>query len=74
MFGLHNWPGLPVGQMAIMPGPVMAGTCSLEILIRGHGCHAAMPHQGIDTILVGTQIVQALQTVISRNLHPATQA
>jgi hippurate hydrolase len=70
VFGLHNWPGLPVGQMAIMPGPVMAGTCGLEILIRGHGCHAAMPHQGVDTILVGTQIIQALQTVVSRNLHP----
>lgn len=70
VFGLHNWPGLPVGQMAIMPGPVMAGTCGLEILIRGHGCHAAMPHQGVDTILVGTEIIQALQTVVSRNLHP----
>ncbi len=70
VFGLHNWPGLPVGQMAIMPGPVMAGTCGLEILIRGHGCHAAMPHQGVDTILVGTQVIQALQSVISRNLHP----
>ncbi len=70
VFGLHNWPGLPVGQMAIMPGPVMAGTCGLEILIRGHGCHAAMPHQGVDTILVGTQIIQALQTVVARNLHP----
>lgn len=70
VFGLHNWPGLPVGQMAIMSGPVMAGTCGLEILIRGHGCHAAMPHQGVDTILVGTEIIQALQTVVSRNLHP----
>lgn len=70
VFGLHNWPGLPVGTMAIMPGPVMAGTCGLEILIRGHGCHAAMPHQGVDTILVGTQVTQALQSVVSRNLHP----
>lgn len=74
VFGLHNWPGLPVGQMAIMPGPVMAGTCGLEILVRGHGCHAAMPHQGVDTILVGTAVVQALQSVVSRNLHPCEAA
>ena len=65
VFGLHNWPGLPVGQMAIMPGPVMAGTC---------GCHAAMPHQGVDTILVGAQVLQALQSVVSRNLHPCEAA
>lgn len=70
VFGLHNWPGLPAGSMAIMSGPVMAGTCGLEITIRGHGCHAAMPHQGIDSILVGAQITQALQGIISRNLHP----
>jgi amidohydrolase len=51
VFGLHNWPGIPVGEMAVMPGPVMAGTCTFEIAVRGHGCHAAMPHQGIDTLV-----------------------
>lgn len=70
VFGLHNWPGLPVGTMAIMPGPVMAGTCAVEIIVRGHGCHAAMPNQGVDSILVGAQVVQALQSIVSRNLHP----
>lgn len=70
VYGLHNWPGIPVGEMAVMPGPVMAGTCAFEVSVRGHGCHAAMPHQGVDTIVVASQLVQALQTVVARNLHP----
>ena len=74
VFGMHNWPGIPVGQMAVMPGPVMAGTCAFEIRVRGHGCHAAMPHQGIDSIVTGSQLVQALQTVVSRTLHPCDAA
>ncbi len=74
VFGMHNWPGIPVGQMAVMPGPVMAGTCAFEISVRGHGCHAAMPHQGIDSIVAGAQLVQALQTVVSRTLHPCDAA
>ena len=74
VFGLHNWPGIPLGQMAVMPGPVMAGTCAFEITIRGHGCHAAMPHQGVDAIVAGSQLVQALQTVVSRTLHPCESA
>jgi hippurate hydrolase len=74
VFGLHNWPGIPAGEMAVMPGPVMAGTCGLEIVVRGHGCHAAMPHQGVDSIVVGAQLVQALQTVVSRTLHPCDSA
>ncbi|MEY2631675.1 MAG: hypothetical protein RIR00_329 [Pseudomonadota bacterium] len=74
VFGLHNWPGIPVGQMAAMPGPVMAGTCGFEILVRGHGCHAAMPHQGVDAIVAASQLVQSLQTVVSRNLHPCESA
>ena len=74
VFGLHNWPGIPVGQMMAMPGPVMAGTCAFEITVRGHGCHAAMPHQGIDAIVTGSQLVQALQTVVSRTLHPCESA
>ena len=74
VFGLHNWPGIPVGQMMVMPGPVMAGTCGFEIVVRGHGCHAAMPHQGIDPIVTAAQLVQALQTVVSRTLHPCDAA
>lgn len=74
VFGLHNWPGIPVGEMMAMPGPVMAGTCAFEITVRGHGCHAAMPHQGVDSIVAGAQLVQALQTVTSRTLHPCESA
>ncbi len=74
VFGMHNWPGIPVGEMAIMPGPVMAGTCSFEISVLGHGCHAAMPHQGVDTLVVASQLVLALQTIVARNLHPCEAA
>jgi hippurate hydrolase len=74
VFGLHNWPGIPVGEMAVRPGPVMAGTCTFEISVRGHGCHAAMPHQGVDTLVVSSQLVLALQTVVARNLHPCESA
>ena len=74
VYGLHNWPGIPVGEMAVVPGPVMAGTCAFEISVRGHGCHAAMPQQGIDTIVAASQLVQALQTVVARNLHPCEAA
>lgn len=74
VYGLHNWPGIPVGEMAIMPGPVMAGTCTFEVTVVGQGCHAAMPHQGIDTIVAASHLVQALQTVVSRNLHPCESA
>ena len=74
VYGLHNWPGIPVGEMAVMPGPVMAGTCALEIAVRGQGCHAAMPHQGVDTLVAASQLVLALQTVVARNLHPCDSA
>ena len=74
VFGLHNWPGIPVGEMAVMAGPVMAGTCSFEIAVRGQGCHAAMPHQGVDTLVATSQLVLALQTVVARNLHPCESA
>jgi amidohydrolase len=74
VFGLHNWPGIPVGEMAVMPGPVMAGTCAFEIWVRGQGCHAAMPHQGVDTLVVSSQLVLALQTVVARNVHPCESA
>ena len=74
VFGLHNWPGIPAGEMAVMPGPVMAGTCAFKITVSGHGCHAAMPNQGVDTLVVASQLVLALQTVVSRNVHPCEAA
>ena len=70
VFGLHNWPGIPVGEIAAMPGPVMAGTCAFEICVRGQGCHAAMPNQGVDTLVATSHLVLALQTVVSRNIDP----
>jgi len=74
VFSLHNWPGLPVGEMAVMPGPVMAGTSDLEITISGHGCHAAMPQQGVDPLVAASHLVLALQTVVSRNVDPCEAA
>ncbi|HMW64312.1 M20 aminoacylase family protein [Accumulibacter sp.] len=74
VFGLHNWPGIPVGEMAVVAGPVMAGTCAFEIEVQGSGCHAAMPHQGVDTLLVVSHLVIALQTIVARNIHPCEAA
>ena len=70
VFGLHNWPGLPVGQMAVMAGPIMAGTDRLDIRVTGRGGHAAMPHLASDTIVAASALVQSLQTLVSRNTEP----
>jgi len=70
VFGLHNWPGLPVGTLAVSPGPVMASSNEFKITVHGKGSHAALPHNGIDPILVACQIVQGLQTLITRNKKP----
>src|SRR5215469_2879798 len=70
VFGMHNWPGLPVGQFAIQPGPMMAAFDIFEIEIKGRGAHAAMPHLAIDPIAAAAQVVNGLQTIVSRNTHP----
>ena len=70
MFGVHNWPGLEAGQFAVNSGPVFASSNEFKITIRGRGAHAAMPHNGIDPVPVACQMVQAFQTIISRNKHP----
>jgi amidohydrolase len=74
VFGMHNWPGLPVGQFAVRSGPMMACSDSFEIVVTGKGAHAAMPHLGIDPIVVASQIVTAFQTIVSRNAHPLESA
>lgn len=74
VFGLHNWPGLPAGSFAVMEGPVMAGADTFEILISGRGAHAAMPHQGTDTVLAGAALVQGLQALVSRSIDPLDSA
>ena len=70
VFGLHNWPGMPVGTLAVSPGPVMASSNEFKITIRGKGCHAALPHNGIDPVPIACEMVQAFQTIVSRNLKP----
>ena len=74
IFAAHNWPGLPVGSFAVSPGPMMASCNEFSITIMGKGCHAAMPDQGVDPILVAFQIGQALQSIITRNVSPAESA
>ena len=70
VFGMHNWPGLPVGSFAVSAGPVMASSNEFKITIRGKGAHGAMPHLGIDPVPVACQMVQAFQNIISRNKKP----
>ena len=70
VYGMHNWPGLPVGSFAASTGPVMASSNEFHIVIRGKGAHAAMPHNGIDPVPVACQMVQAFQTIITRNKKP----
>ncbi len=70
VFGMHNMPGMPVGQFAIRPGPLMAATAEFWITVKGKGGHAAMPHKSIDPIVIGSQIVTALQTIVSRTTDP----
>ena len=70
VFGMHNWPGLPVGQFAISPGPVMAAFDTFSIVIRGKGCHAALPHFGLDPVPVAAQIILAFQTILTRSANP----
>jgi amidohydrolase len=70
VYGMHNMPGLPVGQFAIRPGSIMAAADRFSITIEGKGAHAARPHDGIDTILVASHVITALQSIASRNVDP----
>jgi amidohydrolase len=74
IYALHNWPGLPAGVVGINPGPMMAASDKFEINIQGHGGHGAHPYQTIDPIVVAANMVTALQTVVSRNVHPLEAA
>jgi len=74
VYGLHNWPGLAEGRFAVRPGPMMAGCDQFEIELSGRGCHAAMAEEGIDPIVAGSALVQALQTITSRNIAAADAA
>ena len=70
VFGMHNWPGTQIGKFAVSPGPVMASSNEFKITIHGKGGHAALPHDSIDPIPVAAAMVQAFQTIISRNKKP----
>src|SRR3989475_2496642 len=74
VYGMHNGPGIPVGSFALRPGPIMAGGDAVVIKIEGRGGHAAQPHKSIDSVLVGAQLITALQSIVSRSVEPLESA
>ena len=74
IYGMHNWPGLPAGEVAVNEGAMMASLDSFEITLRGRSCHAAMPENGADPIVAAAQLIMALQTIPSRRLSPLASA
>jgi amidohydrolase len=74
VYGMHNGPGIPVGSFAIRSGPIMAATDDIDIKIEGLGGHAARPHKCIDSVLVGAQLITALQSIVSRTVDPLDSA
>src|SRR5258708_3661887 len=74
VYGMHNFPGLPAGEFSIRSGPIMASTDNVTIDIEGVGGHAARPHLAVDPILVGAQLINQLQSIVSRNVDPLDAA
>jgi hippurate hydrolase len=74
VYGMHNGPGIPVGSFALRPGPIMAATDNIDIRIEGLGGHAARPHKCIDSVLVGAQLITALQSIVARSVDPLESA
>ena len=74
VYGMHNWPGLEVGRMAVRAGPMLAAFDLFEIVVTGKGAHAAMPHLGIDPVVAASHVVTALQTISSRTVDPLLSA
>jgi hippurate hydrolase len=74
VYGMHNGPGIPVGSFAIRSGPIMAATDSIDIRIEGLGGHAARPHKCVDSVLVGSQLITALQSIVARTVDPLDSA
>jgi amidohydrolase len=72
VFGLHLWNGLPVGKLGVDAGPIMASVDRFDVVIKGVGSHGAYPHTGVDPIVIGSHVVTALQTVVSRETPPLT--
>ncbi|MBI5265321.1 MAG: amidohydrolase [Bradyrhizobium sp.] len=75
VYGMHNMPGVPEGHFAITPGPILASADSVEITVRGKGGHGgAGPHKAVDSVLIGAQIVNGLQSIVARNVDPLKSA
>lgn len=74
VFGMHNWPGLPVGNFGLTAGPIMASSNQFCITVKGKGAHAGMPHLGVDPVMTAVHIAQALQSIVTRNRHPLEAA
>jgi amidohydrolase len=74
VYGMHNMPGIPAGQIALMPGPMMASADFFHIRVDGVGAHGAFPHEGVDPVLIGSELVMALQRIVSRTTNPLHQA
>lgn len=74
VFGMHNWPGIPVGRFGVTAGPMMASSNEFEVIVHGKGSHAAQPHKGIDPVMIAVQIAQSWQTIITRNRNPVDAA
>ncbi len=74
VYGMHNYPGLAVGEFAIRPGPLMAAADRLTIEIEGQGGHAARPHFTVDPVVVGAQIINQIQSIVARNVDPLQSA
>lgn len=70
VYGMHNWPSIPVGQFAVRDGPQMAATAFFDLTIKGQGGHAALPHKAVDTTVAAAHVVVALQTIAARNIDP----
>ena len=73
-YGMHNWPGLPVGKFAIRNGPALASFDKFDICITGVGGHGGLPHTGIDPIIIAAQVVNNIQSIVSRNVNPLDSA
>jgi hippurate hydrolase len=74
VYGMHNWPGIPVGQFGVVAGPMMASSNEFRVVVKGKGAHAAQPHRGVDPVMVAVQVAQAWQTIVSREKNPLDTA
>ncbi len=74
VWGMHNWPELPAGEFGLIKGPIMAAADGFEITLSGRGCHAAMPHHGVDPMLMAAAMIQGAQSLVSRNMDPIDSA